>query len=63
MKRLKLLIYLLRNGCVLVREGSKHSIYRNLSNGAQTTIPRHKVLLITTARGICKQLGLPWPPK
>ena len=29
----------LRNGCILLREGAKHSIYCNLFTGAQTTVP------------------------
>lgn len=62
MKRAKLILYLLRSGCVLLREGSKHSIYKNLFTGTQTTIPRHNTLLVNTARGICKQLGVR-PPK
>ena len=63
MRRIKLIAHLIRSGCVLLREGAKHSIYRNLFTGVQTTVPRHTVLLVNTARGICKQLGVSWPPK
>ncbi|MEK7144952.1 MAG: type II toxin-antitoxin system HicA family toxin [Patescibacteria group bacterium] len=63
MKRARLVAHLLRNGCILLREGAKHSIYRSLFTGVQTSVPRHSVLLISTARAICKQLGTPWPPK
>ncbi|MEK7554145.1 MAG: type II toxin-antitoxin system HicA family toxin [Patescibacteria group bacterium] len=63
MNRAKLIVHLLRNGCILLREGAKHSIYRNLFTGAQTTVPRHKTLLVSTARGICRQLGVSWPQK
>ena len=63
MKRTKLIAHLLRSGCILLREGGKHSIYRNLLTGTQTSIPRHTFLLMSTARAICKQLGVPWPPK
>ncbi len=33
MKRAKLIAHLLRSGCILLREGAKHSIYRNLFTG------------------------------
>lgn len=63
MKRTRLVAHLLRNGCVLLREGAKHSIYRNLFIGVQTSVPRHANLLESTARRICKQLGVHWSLK
>ena len=59
MNRVRLVLHLLRNGCILLREGSKHSIFRNLFTGAQTSVPRHPSLLEPTARAICRQLGVP----
>ncbi|KKU50121.1 MAG: YcfA-like protein [Parcubacteria group bacterium GW2011_GWB1_49_7] len=60
MNRAKLILHLLKHGCILLREGSRHSIYKNLITGAQTTVPRKSTLLLFTAKGICKQLGVSW---
>ncbi|HEY4487400.1 MAG TPA: type II toxin-antitoxin system HicA family toxin [Candidatus Paceibacterota bacterium] len=60
MNRAAFIKHLEKNSCFLLREGAKHSIYRNLRTGQQTTVPRHAKLLTTTARSICKQLGVPW---
>jgi len=63
MRRKALIRLLLMGGCVLLREGAKHSIYKNLFTGAQTSVPRHAFLLKNTAQIICKQLGVLWRPK
>ena len=63
MRRIKLVAHLLHNDCILLREGAKHSIYRNLLTGVQTSVPRHASLLESTARAICRQLGVSWPLK
>ncbi|MGE4287716.1 MAG: type II toxin-antitoxin system HicA family toxin [Salinivirgaceae bacterium] len=59
MKRNKLLKYLVKNQCVLVREGGKHSLYKNLLNGKLTTVPRHPDIKEGLCRKICKDLDLP----
>ncbi len=46
-------------GCELLREGSKHSWYVNRETGARSAVPRHNEIKPTTARTICKQLGIP----
>ncbi|HZQ99407.1 MAG TPA: type II toxin-antitoxin system HicA family toxin [Chloroflexota bacterium] len=51
--------HLTAHGCVLVREGAKHSVWRNAATGQQSTIPRHRQIPLTTARAICQQLGVP----
>ena len=61
MKRGLLLKHLIGNDCVLRREGTNHSIYRNLKNGLQTSVPRHPDVVEKTAFDICKQLGIPKP--
>jgi mRNA interferase HicA len=58
MKRRFLLKYLDRQGCVVVREGRRHTILRNPSNGAETQVPRHREIKTATAKGICKDLGI-----
>jgi mRNA interferase HicA len=59
MKRNKLVKYLENNGCIFVREGGSHSLYRNLSNGNVSTVPRHPDIKEILCRKICKDLGIP----
>lgn len=59
MKRQILIHFLTQNNCVLVREGKKHSLYKNLDNGNFTAIPRHPDIQEMTVKSICKQLGIP----
>ena len=61
MKRVALLKHLRSHGCVLEREGSEHSIWKNPTNDRQTTIPRHREIKEVLARIICKQLDVPKP--
>ncbi|MBN1970255.1 MAG: type II toxin-antitoxin system HicA family toxin [Candidatus Delongbacteria bacterium] len=61
MKRESLIKHLRKNGCQLLREGSKHSVYFNPSNDNQTTIPRHSELDNVICTLICKQLGIKKP--
>ncbi len=61
MKRRALLEHLKRHGCGLFREGASHSMYRNAATGKRTSVPRHGEIDNTTARKICKQLGIPPP--
>lgn len=58
MKRLELLQYLLRNGGVILREGSRHTIVER--QGLKTQVPRHREIVDELARKICKDLGLPF---
>ncbi len=52
------LIELLRAlGAVLVREGSRHSIYQK--GHLKTQVPRHREIVDELARKICKDLGIP----
>lgn len=59
MKRNILIKFLTENNCVLLREGEKHSLYKNLSNGNFTAVPRHPDIQEMTVKSICKQLGIP----
>jgi len=61
MKRADLIRHLEANGCFFVREGSKHTLYRNPVNGYSTTIPRHREIKKQLARKICIDLGIPTP--
>lgn len=61
MKRNKFIKYLSKYNCILLREGAKHSIYKNLSNEYKTAVPRHNELKNNTCKEICKQLEIPSP--
>ena len=59
MKRGKLIKYIELNGCVLKREGKKHSLYKNMFTGNMSTLPRHQDIKESLCRKICKDLGIP----
>lgn len=62
MKRKELIRHLERHGCVLLREGAKHSRYINLAEPNRiTTVPRHGEVANLLAIKICRQLGIPDP--
>jgi len=61
MKRTKLINHLKQNGCCLLREGSKHSVYLNPLSGRISTIPRHSNIFQFTAEKICKDLEVDFP--
>ena len=62
MKRRNLLAHLHRHGCVLFREGGRHSIYYNPADNKTSSVPRHREINDFLARKICRDLGLP-PPR
>jgi mRNA interferase HicA len=55
-KRRELLDHLRRHGCVLHREGGRHSILLNPVNGRKVPVPRHSEIDNRLARKICEQL-------
>ncbi|HHB12823.1 MAG TPA: type II toxin-antitoxin system HicA family toxin [Chromatiales bacterium] len=59
MKRSALLRHLRRHGCVLVREGGRHSWWGNPVLNRRSAVPRHSEIADTLARKICKDLGVP----
>ncbi|MEA3306682.1 MAG: type II toxin-antitoxin system HicA family toxin [Elusimicrobiota bacterium] len=58
MKRKELIKYLMKNGCKLLREGGKYSIYVNGISEKEVPVTRHKEIADFTARKICKDLGV-----
>jgi predicted RNA binding protein YcfA (HicA-like mRNA interferase family) len=56
MKRADLIRHLEHNGCVLLREGAKHSVYVNRAARKTSTIPRHREINDFLARKICRDL-------
>lgn len=57
-KRRDLERHLRAHGCEPLREGAKHAVWHNPSLKRRTTLPRHTEIPRTTAREICKQLGV-----
>jgi predicted RNA binding protein YcfA (HicA-like mRNA interferase family) len=58
MKRVKLIKYIEKSGCVFVRDGANHTLYKNIKNGKLSTIPRHSDIKENLCRKICKDLGI-----
>jgi predicted RNA binding protein YcfA (HicA-like mRNA interferase family) len=58
MKRNQLVKHLRKHGAVLIREGSRHSIFQK--GNLKTQVPRHNEIVDELARKICKDLDLPF---
>ena len=58
MKRRDLLKHLKSHGCILLREGGRHSWWHNPDLNKRSAIPRHSEIDNTLARKICKDLGV-----
>ena len=58
MKRRDFVKYLEDNNCRLLREGSRHSIFKNHSNGLISSVPRHTEIDNFLAKKILKDLGM-----
>ncbi|HET9229242.1 MAG TPA: type II toxin-antitoxin system HicA family toxin [Thermoanaerobaculia bacterium] len=63
MKRRDLIKHLEAQGCELLREGSRHSVYTNRKTRKNTTVPRHRELDDFLARKICRDLNIADPGK
>jgi mRNA interferase HicA len=61
MKRVDLLRHLQKFGCVFIREGGSHTIYKNPANDRMTSIPRHREVKEFLAKKICDDLGIQRP--
>jgi predicted RNA binding protein YcfA (HicA-like mRNA interferase family) len=61
MKRADLIRHLEHHGCVFLREGAKHTVYKNVATGAATTVPRHREIKDSLARKICDDLRIKRP--
>ncbi|MEJ7847450.1 MAG: type II toxin-antitoxin system HicA family toxin [Pyrinomonadaceae bacterium] len=58
MKRKDLIRQLAAEGCVLLRNGSRHDIYFNPKNGIKQPVPRHNEVDEKLAKHIKKYLGI-----
>jgi len=63
MKRRDLERHLRLSGCTLVREGAKHSVYKNPQTGKSATVARHTEIWPRMVEAICKELDIPRPNK
>ena len=61
MKRRVFISHVRNKGCVLHREGTKHSVFFNPENGHLAAIPRHREIVISLAKKICRQLDISLP--
>jgi len=52
---------LVDEGCVFVRHGGGHDVYRNVITGRAEAVPRHREVKEFTARAIIKRLSAPSP--
>lgn len=59
MKRRDLVKHLMDNGCLLLREGGKYSVFQNPSTQKEVPVTRHPEMADFAARKICKLLGVP----
>ncbi len=59
MKRIDLIRHLEQHGCVLLREGGRHSVYVNRETRKSSAVPRHRDINDFLARKICKDLDVP----
>jgi len=58
MKRSELLKQLKKEGCILLRPGSRYDIYINPKTGQKQPIPRHSEIDNDLAKHIKKYLGI-----
>jgi mRNA interferase HicA len=61
MKRRELVAHLHKHGCVLFREGAKHSFFHNPKGNRSSTVPRHTEIKDFLVRKICRDLDIPAP--
>lgn len=61
MKRQELVQHLESQGCYLLREGGKHSLFVNPTNNQTSAVPRHREINDFLVRKICRDLGIAKP--
>jgi mRNA interferase HicA len=60
MNRREFLRHLREQGCVLIREGGRHSWWLNPTQNKRSSVPRHNEIVDQLARKICRDLGIPF---
>lgn len=61
MKRRDLIQHLDKQGCQLLREGGRHSLFIHRNTRKATTVPRHREISDFLVRKICRDLEIPQP--
>jgi predicted RNA binding protein YcfA (HicA-like mRNA interferase family) len=61
MKHRDLIRHLESNGCALMRDKGKHSVYVNAVNHRTSAVPRHREINDFLVRKICRDLDIPEP--
>ena len=61
MKRVDLVRRLVSQGCELLREGRRHSVYVNRAASKTSTVPRHSEINEFLAKKICRDLQVAPP--
>ena len=61
MKRKDLIRHLTEEGCVLIREGGKYSVFSNPKTSKEIPVTRHNEIADFAVRKICKELGIEMP--
>jgi hypothetical protein len=57
-KRRDLSHHLLAHGCVVVRQDRGWEVWMDPSGERRATVPRGRELPLSTARGVCRALGI-----
>lgn len=63
MKRKALIKHLIKQHCIFIREGARHSVFFNPLNKRSSTVPRHNEIDNFLAQKICRDLGIKRPNK
>ena len=63
MKRKDLVKHLVKNGCIFIREGARHSVFFNVLTKRTSTVPRHNEIDNFLAKKICQDLNVEKPNK
>jgi predicted RNA binding protein YcfA (HicA-like mRNA interferase family) len=61
MKRIDLIRHLESQGCYLLRDRGKHSVYVNPANNQVSAVPRHREINDYLVRKICRDLQIAEP--
>lgn len=61
MKRRQLIRHLEEKGCVFIREGGNHTIYKNPRSSKLSAIPRHWEIKEFLVKKICDDLDIKRP--
>lgn len=58
MKRKDAVRHLEKSGCILIREGARHSVFFNHQTNQTSTFPRHTEIDNFLVKKICRDLGI-----